>query len=47
MMLEFLLEFDCMNNIIEYEALIQGLRKALDLQAKYIEVFGDSQIVTR
>jgi ribonuclease HI len=24
------LEFDCTNNVAEYEALIQGLRKAID-----------------
>ena len=30
----------------KYEALVKGLRKALDLQVKSIEVFGDSQIVT-
>ena len=41
------LEFECTNNVAEYEALLQGLRKALDLNIKCIEVFGDSQIVTR
>ena len=41
------LEFECTNNVAEYEALIQGLRKALDLKIKCIEVFRDSQIVTR
>ena len=34
-----------MNNVVEYEALMQGHIKALDLQVKCIEVFGDSQIV--
>ena len=41
------LEFECTNNVAEYEALVQGLRKALDLQVKCIEVFEDSQIVAR
>ena len=41
------LEFECSNNVAEYEALIQGLRKELDLKVKCIEVFGDSQIVTK
>ena len=41
------LEFECTNNVAEYEALVQGLRKALDLNIKCIEVFGDSQIVAR
>ena len=46
-MLACYLEFYCMNNLAEYEALVQGLRKDLDLQIKYIEVFGDSQVVIR
>ena len=41
------LEFECTNNVAEYEALVQGLRKALDLQVKCIDIFGGSQIVTR
>ena len=47
MKLEFRLEFDCTNNVVEYEALVHGLRKALNLQIKCIEVFGDSQVVIR
>ena len=43
-MLAFRLEFNCNNNVAEYEALMQGLRKALDLQVKCIEVFGNSKI---
>ena len=39
MMITCHLEFECTNNVDEYEALVQGLRKALDLQVKYIEVF--------
>ena len=30
-----------------YEALIQGLRKAIDLKVKSIEVFGDSRLVIK
>jgi ribonuclease HI len=36
------LEFECTNNDAKYEALIQGLRKEIDLKDKSIEVFGDS-----
>jgi ribonuclease HI len=36
------LEFQCTNNTAEYEALLQGLRKAIDLGAKKIKVFSDS-----
>ena len=41
------LEFECTNNVAKYEALVQGLRKALDLRVNCIEVFKDSQIVSR
>jgi ribonuclease HI len=41
------LEFQCTNNIVEYEALLQGLRKAIDLKARKIKVFGDYEIVIR
>ena len=47
MVLACCLEFDCTNNVAKYKALVQGLRKALDLQVKCIEVFCDSQIVIR
>ena len=39
------LEFECTNNVAQYEALIQGLRKELDLQVICIEVFEDFEIV--
>ena len=41
------LEFDCTNNKIEHEALIQGLKKALDLGNKVMVVYGDSEIIVR
>jgi hypothetical protein len=41
------LEFECTNNIAEYEALLQGLRKALDMHIQNLIVFGDSEIVVR
>jgi ribonuclease HI len=41
------LEFECTNNIAEYEALLQGLRKALDMHIQTLVVFGDSEIVVR
>jgi ribonuclease HI len=41
------LEFECTNNISEYEALLQGLRKALDMHIQNLTVFGDSEIVVR
>ena len=41
------LEPGCTDNVAEYEALIQGLRKAINMNVKYIQVFGDSQIVIK
>jgi ribonuclease HI len=41
------LKFECTNNMVEYEALLQGLRKALDLKIHNLMVFGDSEIVVR
>jgi ribonuclease HI len=41
------LEFECTNNIAEYEALLQGLRKALDMHIQNLIIFGDSEIVVR
>jgi len=38
-------EFECTNNIAQYEALLQGLKKAFDLKVKHIKVFDDSKII--
>lgn len=39
------LESECMNNIAEYEALILGLKRAIDLNAAILKAQGDSEIV--
>jgi ribonuclease HI len=41
------LEFECTNNTIEYEALVQGLKKAIDLNIKELKNFGDTEIIVR
>ena len=41
------LEFECTNNIVKYETLVQGLRKAIELNVKNLKVLGDSEIVVR
>lgn len=46
-MLACRLEFDCTNNTVEYEALVQGLYKEIGLNIKYLQVFGDSKIVIK
>ena len=46
-MLTCRLEFECTNNTAEYEAVVQGLYKAIGLNVKYLQVFRDSEIVIR
>jgi len=46
-MLTYRLEFDCTNNTAEYEALVQGLYKAIKLDIKYLQILRDSEIVIR
>jgi len=46
-MLSCRLEFECTNNTAEYEALVQGLYKAIDLKIQYLKVFGDSKIIIK
>ena len=41
------MEFNCTNNTMEYEALIQGLKKAIDLDIKELIAYGDSEIIVR
>jgi ribonuclease HI len=39
------LEFDCTNNIAEYEALILGINLAIDMNIKNLHVKGDSDLI--
>ena len=39
------LEFECTNNTREYEALVQDIKKAIDLKVKCLKVFGDVEII--
>ena len=41
------LEFQCTNNIAEYEVLVQGLRKAIELKVENLKVYGDSEIIVK
>ena len=41
------LEFECTNNTAEYEALVQGLRKAIELKVENLKVYGDSEIIVK
>lgn len=46
-MLAYRLEFQCTNNVVEYEALIQGLYKSIGFNAKYQQVYGDFEIIVK
>ena len=46
-MLSCRLEFECTNNTAEYEALVQGLYKAISLKVQYLKVFGDYEIIIK
>ncbi|KAK5792886.1 hypothetical protein PVK06_034014 [Gossypium arboreum] len=39
------LDFDCMNNMIEYEACIMRIRAAKERKIRTLEVYGDSALV--
>ena len=41
------LEFESTNNTAEYEALVQGLRKAIELKVENLKVYGDSEIIVK
>ena len=47
LMISFRIEFECINNIAEYEALVRGLRKMIDLGAQVIECYGDYKIIVK
>ena len=40
--LTWILEFECTNNIAEYEALVQGMYKEISLDIKYLQAYGDT-----
>ena len=37
--------FDCTNNMAEYEACIMGIKAAIDMRIKFLDVYGDSALV--
>ena len=39
------LDFDCINNVAEYESCIMGLQATLDKKVKNLKVYGDSALV--
>ena len=41
------LEFECTNNVAEYEALIQGLKKSIDLGVKDLKVYEYYEIIVK
>ena len=45
--LYFKLEYEAMNNVVEYEALLLGLQTAKNINIQSLKVFGDSELVVR
>ena len=41
------LEFESTNNITDYEALIQGLKKAIEFKVRNLKVFCDFEIIVK
>ena len=41
------LEIECTNNTAEYEALIQGLKKAIEIKVKNLKVYGDFETIVK
>ena len=41
------LEFECTSNTAEYEALVQGLKKQVELNVKNLKVHGDSETIVK
>ena len=37
--------FDCTNNMAEYEACIMGIKAAIDMRIKFLNVYGESTLV--
>jgi ribonuclease HI len=45
--LSYKLEFECTNKTAKYEALVQGLKKATNLNVKELKIFEDSEMIVR
>jgi hypothetical protein len=43
--LSYKLEFETTNNVVEYEALVLGLRDAKDMGIEELSVFGDAKLI--
>lgn len=43
----YILEFEFMTNVVKYETLVEGLRKEILLDVKYLKVFNDSKIIIK
>jgi len=43
--MDYKLNFECSNNMIEYKALVLGLKIAINIGISKLKVYGDSQLV--
>lgn len=40
--ISYKLSFECTNNMVEYEALILGLKEIIDIGVTHLHIYGDS-----
>jgi ribonuclease HI len=43
--MSYKLEFETTNNVVEYEALVLGMRDAKEMGIKEIAIFGDVELI--
>ena len=43
--LSYKINFECTNNVVEYEALLLGLNALKDMEARRVQVMGDLELV--
>ena len=41
----FRFTFSCTNNVVEYEALVHGLKWVIKRGISYLQIFGDSELI--
>ena len=44
-LISYKMYFDCRNNVVEYGALVLGLKVLKDLRAKKVYIYGDSKLI--
>lgn len=45
MLVSFKLSFECINNNVDYEALLLGLKLAIEMKYEFLKIYGDSLLI--